>query len=101
MQWHTTPGTAAMTHPVTNIIGWTVWHLALDWMHIVDLGIASHACANIMFDLVFNKLKRMTRAAAVSHIADMLSSMDIEQGTDQSRLLMERIVGSQHRSGEA
>eukprot|EP00969_Alexandrium_andersonii_P332416 14689687-Alexandrium_andersonii.AAC.1 len=84
--WHTASSVATNSHPLTNVVGWSVWHFTLDWMHIVDLGIASYGCANILFDIVFNKLSHLPRAAAVNTVAELLSTEELSQGGDFDRL---------------
>jgi hypothetical protein len=73
-------------HPVNKIIGWTQYHFMLDWLHVVDLGIASHACGNILFQVVFHKLKKSTRAAATCRVAEFLASHKVEQGSELDSL---------------
>lgn len=69
-------------HPINAIRGWTPWHFVMDWLHCVDLGVASHAVGNILFEVVFQKLKSCTRAVATSRIALFLAEHPAEQGSD-------------------
>ena len=43
--WRSTlPRDPASAHPINGVIGWSPWHFAIDWLHIVDLGIAAIPC---------------------------------------------------------
>ena len=79
--WHTNTcmDASVFQHPVNTILGWTPWHFLIDWLHVVDLGTASHACGNIIFDIVYHKLRKMTRANAANKLAEELGAMPVEQ----------------------
>ena len=65
--WKQKPATTPLpAHPLCKVIGWSRRSYLLDWLHINDLGVASHACANVLFYLVYCKLKHMPRATAVA-----------------------------------
>ena len=57
-----------------------------DWLHIVDYGVASHACGNIIFEIVFLKLTRKTRGAAINEISERLQELGSDQGSEVDRL---------------
>ena len=56
-------------HIINQLIGWTPFHFSLDWLHVVDLGVAAHALGNAIYDVCFKKLKHMQKNAAVNEIA--------------------------------
>ena len=66
------PLNPASKHIINSIIGWTPFHFHLDWMHTVDLGCASHACANIIFEIVYVNLKHLPRAQGCQEVAAVL-----------------------------
>eukprot|EP00974_Lingulodinium_polyedra_P035825 3438695-Lingulodinium_polyedra.AAC.1 len=73
--WHRNScrDSSVFDHPVNSIIGWTPWHFTLDWLHVLDLGCASHACGNILYTIVYQKLAQKTRADAMNQVAEQLA----------------------------
>ena len=79
--WKTTEPHVLKNHPLWSIYGWTPWHFYVDWLHSVDLGAASHAMGNVIFDIAFGSLSYMSRAKAVQEIAQELLSHVPEHGS--------------------
>jgi hypothetical protein len=50
----TAPKLPGSEHPVMTIA--SVWHFGLDMMHVMELGVTSHAIGNLFFDLVYCQL---------------------------------------------
>jgi len=87
-------------HPISKIIGWTPYHFMADWLHVVDLGVASHACANILWDIVFNKMKQSTRQEAVNSVSEFLMSAGVEQGSELDGLELKHFCNPKKTHGE-
>jgi hypothetical protein len=81
-EWKKTPPRDPYTkHVISKIIGFTVWHFYIDWLHTVDFGVASHAVANVLWDTVFVKLKDERRALAVQQVGADIMSFATEHGS--------------------
>ena len=51
--WQTSlPPDIDYNHPIFTVRGFTLWSIAFDWLHVADLGVASHALANVVWDIV-------------------------------------------------
>eukprot|EP00974_Lingulodinium_polyedra_P122812 11184297-Lingulodinium_polyedra.AAC.1 len=79
-------------HPINDIVGWTAWHYMVDWLHTVDLGIASHACANVLFNIIYDKMAHMSRATACARVVSRLLTHQSEHGTGFDRLDLHNIT---------
>jgi len=82
------------SHPIWSIIGWTPWHFFVDWLHTADLGVASHAMGNVIFDIVFNTLAHLPRARAVQEIAAQLMCHEAEHGSRLSAFELKNFCNS-------
>ncbi|CAK0899744.1 unnamed protein product, partial [Prorocentrum cordatum] len=56
-----------VTHPIYDIWGVTLRSLALDTMHCMDLGVTGHACANMLYEVVFEH-EHGTRSAILARL---------------------------------
>lgn len=61
-----------LTHPLFDLPGFTLWHFCLDWMHVMDLGVAPHALGSPLWHIVFVALSHLTPAEAVAKVAQFL-----------------------------
>ena len=93
------PSKITLDHPINRIAGWTPWHYIVDWLHTVDLGVASHACANILFNIIYDKLSHMPRATAMEMVLSRLLVYPSEHGSGFDRLELSNITdpGRPHR----
>jgi hypothetical protein len=49
-----------------------LWHFCLDWLHVVDYGVASHAIANVLFSIIFEALSSLPKDLAVNMVASAI-----------------------------
>lgn len=88
--WRATlPRLPATLHKIMQAPGMTVWHFALDMLHVCEYGGASHAVANVLFNIVYFKLKNMKRDAAVSQVWNRILTLYDELNVDQDHRLKE------------
>jgi hypothetical protein len=73
-------------HAINGITGWTPHHFLLDWLHIVDLGVAAHACGNILYYLVFELLADLPKTTALAMIFDKMQECPSPHGSEIQRL---------------
>lgn len=85
----------AADHPINTIVGMTSGHYLVDWLHTVDLGIASHALANVLFNIVYDKLNHMSRAKAMELVVDKLLAYPSHHGSDFSSMELKHITNPQ------
>ena len=57
---------------MNDLIGFGPRHFAFDWMHVVDLGTASHAVGNVFYDAVYVKQAGTPRPRALARVLDIL-----------------------------
>ncbi len=55
---------------LTSVRGFNISHIALDVMHIIDLGVSQHLCGLIMRRLVVGNFVRSTKRLAKSRLVD-------------------------------
>ena len=55
---------------LTSVRGFNISHIALDVMHIIDLGVSQHLCGLIMRRLVVGIFVRSTKRLAKSRLVD-------------------------------
>ena len=85
----------AADHPINTIVGMTSGHYLVDWLHTVDLGIASHALANVLFNIVYDKLNHMSRAKAMELVVDKLLAYPSHHGSDFRSMELKHITNPQ------
>ena len=93
--WRSSPAMAKSSdHPINDISGFTGWHFCLDWMHTIDLGVAAHACGNIIFSVVYDVLGHKTRSSATQEVAGFLMEQTAatEHGNQLSQLDLKNFV---------
>ena len=66
------PGARPSYHPIYDVKGFTTWHFAIDWLHIMDLGTASHAIGNVLYDIVFVRLSHLGRQRAMHDVTQYI-----------------------------
>lgn len=65
---NTSPTLPGTDHVIMRVPGMTLWHFALDMLHVLEYGGAAHAIANIFFQIVYGNLRRMPRADACAKL---------------------------------
>ena len=80
--------TSPTDHLVMTVPGINGYSFAYDSLHILDLGVSSHICANIMFDLVMKEeLPGSTQEARLKELLKRVTNLYEELGTDSSNQL--------------
>ena len=80
--------TSPTNHLVMTVPGINGYSFAYDSLHILDLGVSSHICANIMFDLVMKEeLPGSTQEARLKELLKRVTNLCEELGTDSSSQL--------------
>ena len=74
------PRPRASPHQVYELRGFTTWHFGIDWLHTMDLGVASHAIGNVLADVVFRRLSHLGRDAAMVQVTSIVYDGEVEHG---------------------
>jgi hypothetical protein len=70
----------ATTHVICKLPGFTTWHFAIDWLHVMDLGLACHAVGGTLYDVVFRRLQHLSRVKAMAEVASYIQSHTASHG---------------------
>jgi hypothetical protein len=65
---NTVPKSPPTDHVIMQIPGMTVWHFALDMLHVMELGGTSQMIGNVLFYIVYMLMTDVTRTAACNRI---------------------------------
>ena len=78
---NTVPKSPPTDHVIMQIPGMTVWHFALDMLHVMELGGTSQMIGNLLFYIVFMLWNNLTRTAACNRlwfeILDLYEEFDV------------------------
>lgn len=77
----TGPSQTELSHPLFQIPGVSLHTVSLDWLHVVDLGAASLAVANVLFDIVVKNNTPAERAARLGEVTAAILCHRPEHGS--------------------
>jgi hypothetical protein len=86
------PRNPASHHTVNKIIAFSPDHYLFDWLHVVDLGVASEACGSILYDIIYNKLSHETKPKALSRVLSEIQNHPSNHGNPIARLELKNIT---------
>ena len=81
-------------HPLTKVIGWSSKSYLLDWLHVVDLGVAAHMLGNVFYDLAFYQLPR-TRRENIDFLVDKVMTFKGKNGSPPSTFAAKNFIDMQ------
>lgn len=61
-----------LEHPLFELPGFSIHNVALDWLHVMDLGASSHAIANVLYEMVVEGKTADQRATALSNVVQSI-----------------------------
>jgi hypothetical protein len=80
------PKSPSSLHVINKLCGFTPHHFLLDWLHIIDLGVSSHAMGSILYDLVYHRLSDETKPRALMMVLTELQACTSPQGVPIQKL---------------
>ncbi len=80
------PRFPASSHEINDVEGMNGYGFLLDWLHIMDLGISSHCCGNVIYDAVFRKMAGVPRERAVARVLNKIKEAESSHGKSLERL---------------